>query len=313
MPSPPKPANRTKGIFLLALAIVTLFGVSHLGRHWLSSRHPATESPPPFSNQRIIALSPSSVEIIYQLGLDDQLVGISRYCSFPPEAAEKSVVGGYLDLDFEKVLRLHPDTVILLREQKALAERLEQLGIDTLSVDHASTTGITQSITEIGEAFGKDQIANDIVNKIEDRLNQITATKDQREQKFRVLISIDRDTSAAHPDYLIAAGQEGVHQEYLAMVGAINAYDGPAAYPSISREKLIHLDPDIIIDLIDADTWKKVGEEKLLAQWSAYSELKAVQNGRIIILHEQRHMIPGPRFVDTVETISQALRSLPSP
>lgn len=84
-------------------------------------------------------------------------------------------------------------------------------------------------------------------------------------------------------------------------------------HPPEAREKLIHLNPDIIIDLVRADTWNQQGEEQLLKQWSAYPEIHAVKNKQIIILHQPKHMIPGPRFVDTVEAISQKIRALPTP
>lgn len=313
MTTAPVSRKNSKGIILLGFFILAFFGLSYIGRQWLGS---PDQEPPEFtsiSERRIVALSPSSVEIVYQLGLEDQLVGVSRFSNFPPEAKDQEVVGGYLDLDFEKVVRLQPDTVILLREQKALAGRLEQLGIQTLMIDHASTTGITDSITGIGREFGKEKLAATITGDIRERLDRIKAALPPSTQKPRVLISIDRDTSAPHPDHLIAAGREGVHQEYLGMVGALNAYTGPAAYPSLSREKLIHLDPDIIIDLIPPDTFHQIGEKKLLAQWEAYPELRPVRNGHIIFLHEHRHMIPGPRFVDTVEAIYRAIKSLPAP
>ena len=91
------------------------------------------------------------------------------------------------------------------------------------------------------------------------------------------------------------------------MAGGTNAYQGSIAYPSISREKLLQLNPDIIIELISEDAWKDLGRTKLLQQWSVYSELQAVQNQRIIFLHENKHVIPGPRFVDTLEAFSRAI------
>jgi iron complex transport system substrate-binding protein len=300
------------GSILLVLAIVMLFVGSNVARQWVDEKN--TLTPPTTQTtkiQRLVALSPSSVEILYQLELEDQLVGVSRFCAYPPEASEKPVVGGYLDLDFESLLRLEPSCVILLKEQQILADRLESLGIATILVDHASTQGITDSITTIGQAFGKKEAATTVVQAIQQRLQALAQTKSRSGPSPRILVSIDRDTSSSYPNHLIAAGQAGVHQEYITMVGARNAYDGPAAFPSLSREKLIHLNPDIIIDLIQDRVWHELGEEKLRAQWAAYSELDAVRNGRIIILHEHQHMIPGPRFVDTVEAIAEAIQELP--
>lgn len=298
---------------LIGLIVVVLFGASHFARlTWIKSNG-ATSTPSQFSGQRVVALSPSLVEIIYELELGDQLVGVSRFCLHPPEAAEKTVVGGYLDLDFEKVVRLQPDIVLLLREQEALATRLHQLGINSLTFDHASTRGILGSISKIGESFRREEKADVILKDIADRLSKINSSDSSSAKQPRVLISIDRDASGDRPDHLIAAGRNGVHQEYLKMVGAVNAYDGPAAYPSLSREKLIQLNPDVIIELISPDRWKETGEQELRRQWHAFPELKAVRNDHLIFLHEHRHMIPGPRFVDTVEAIAEALQNTSTP
>jgi len=305
--------SHPKGILLVGLAIVALFTASHLARIIRNNPQSAPESTAPVTSQRIVALSPSLVEIVYQLGIDDQLVGVSRFSSYPPEAQEKTIVGGYLDLDFEKVVRLRPDKVLLLREQEKLTTRLNQLGIATLSADHASTDGILSSILEIGKAFQQDDKASAIVGDIKERLKRITSNLSQSGDMPRVLISIERDTDIDRPAQLIAAGNAGVHQEYLKMTGAFNAYEGPAAYPSLSREKLIQLNPDVVIELINPERWEELGEDRLREQWRAFSELKAVRNNHLIFLHEHRHLIPGPRFIDTVEAISNSLRALPSP
>ena len=113
---------------LVAGAIIAVFLGSHVIRNHMRQGSEAdnlAKQPP--SYQRVIALSPSIVEIIYQLDLEKQLVGVPRYANFPPEAKNKPCVGGYIDLHYEKVLELAPDCVILLKEQAALAEKLEQL------------------------------------------------------------------------------------------------------------------------------------------------------------------------------------------
>ena len=294
-----------KPIILIALVVI-IFSGSYYVQQRLSH---AVSTPPPQDEQaehqqRIVALAPSLVEVVYQLELDDQLVGVSRFCTYPEDAATKPVVGGYLDLDFEALLKLEPDCVILLEEQNLLVERLNQLGIKTIMIDHASTDGILSSIELIGDSFGKNTEADTIVLNLQKRLGAIHP---QTKQKPRVLVCISRDTASSHPDRIIAAGNAGVHQEYITMAGGVNAYQGQISYPAISREKLLQLNPDIIIELLTEENWKATDQAKLLQQWSNYPELKAVQDKKIIFLHENKHMIPGPRFVDTLEAFASAI------
>lgn len=294
-----------KSVILIALVVI-IFIATYCLRLALDNSvrnsHPQHEQ-----SQRIVALAPSLVEVVYQLELDDQLVGVSRFCKYPADAATKPIVGGYLDLDFEAVLKLKPDYVILLEEQKLTAERLNQLGVRTIMVDHASTDGILSSIELIGNNLGKNTEAKTIVQNLQARIQSIPR---HTQEKPRVLVCISRDTTSSHPDRIIAAGNAGVHQEYITLTGGINAYQGNIAFPAISREKLIQLNPDVIIELVDEETWKNLGKEKLLQQWAAYSELKAVQNQNVIFLYENKHVIPGPRFVDTLEAFAAAIQSL---
>ena len=191
---------------ILVLAVVAIFVGSHFLRLWLHS-HRDTTLPTSVANQsyeRIIALSPSSVEVVYQLGLDDRLVGVSHFCKFPADAAKKPIVGGYLDLDFEAVLTLQPDCVILLNEQQALAKRLNDLNIKTISVDHASTEGILSSLHSIGAPFGKIPEAEKINTQLQRRIDTVIAHGKKSAPKPRVLVCISRDTTSSQPDRILS-------------------------------------------------------------------------------------------------------------
>jgi len=308
MKYPPPYKLRILGLLGLMLCI---FLSSYFLRQWLASEadNKQVSSDTQLKYHRIIGLSPSIVEVIYQLGKEDRLVGVSRFCNYPPKAKEKTVVGGHIDLDYEALLALKPDCVILLEEQRTLAKKLETMGIHTIILNHHSTQGVIESISLLGNAFQKQTHAEDIVFKIQTRLNTLTQQVRDTKKKPSILVCIERDTNSPFPDRVIAAGNKGVHQEYIDMAGGVNAYQGPVAYPLLSREKLIHLNPDIIIDLIREDVWKDKGQDALMKQWHAYSELKAVQSDSIIFLHEHKHMIPGPRFVDTLEIFAQAVHA----
>src|SRR3954467_13518107 len=82
---------------------------------------------------RIVSLSPNTTETLFALGVGDRVVGRSRYCDHPPEAARIPVVGGYVDASLEAILALHPDLVVGARGPagSALIDRLAGLGIAT--------------------------------------------------------------------------------------------------------------------------------------------------------------------------------------
>lgn len=312
MKNQPPAQQRLSRFLWLGVFVFLIFAGSELARQHLTSSAEQTPATAPEASEynRIVGLAPSIVEVIYQLDLDDQLVGISRFCKHPPEAVEKPVVGGFLDLNFEALIRLKPDCVILLEEQQSVADKLDDLGIQSVIIDHASTQGIIDSIRILSHKFKKQDAGERILSSIEKRIQRIEQIAAQHTKnsakKPTVLVCIGRDSSATAPSKITAAGNKGVHQEYITMAGGTNAYQGNVAYPIISREKLIHLNPDIIIDLVSEDTWKNYGASKLLQQWQSYGELKAVNSQSVFFLHENKHMIPGPRFVDTLEAFSEA-------
>ncbi len=166
MPKDRPTSQRSTRVILLVATIAVVFLGCYFARAWVAQNKTNTSTPSARIGdyQRIIGLSPSIVEIIYQLEKKDKLVGVSRFCNYPPEAKEKTVVGGYVDLDYEAVLALRPDCVVLLEEQRTLAEKLESMGIHTIIVDHASTQGVIESISILGKAFHQQALSDDIVH-----------------------------------------------------------------------------------------------------------------------------------------------------
>ena len=309
----PEESSSNRRFVWLGLVVFLLFLGSFLARGYLASykNEAISKEADSVEYRRIVALAPSLVELIYLLGIEDRLVGISRFCNYPEEAKETPVVGGYLDLNFEKVLVLKPDCVLLLKEQKPVAEKLQSLGIDSILVDHGSIDGVIKSLSICGEAFNNTSKATTITSHMRDGISKIQNSVPNNSP--RVLVCIGRDTASPFITKITAAGNKGVHQEYISIAGGENAYQGSVAFPTLSREKIIKQNPDIIIDLISDETWKNVGEKKLLQQWNQYQELNAVRNKQVILLHGDKHFIPGPRFVETLEIFSQTIQQYELP
>ncbi len=94
-------------------------------------------------------MAPSLTETIYALGLGDRLVGATRYCLYPPEARAIPKVGGFLDPNFEAIIALKPDLVILLTEHERTLPGFQKLGLETHVVCHKNMAGIIDSLRSI--------------------------------------------------------------------------------------------------------------------------------------------------------------------
>src|SRR5690606_10390834 len=127
----------------------------HLGEG--EKAQPALERPQ--EHHRIISLAPSITETLFALGLEAHIVGVTRYCDYPPEALAKPKVGGYLDPNMEAMVALRPDLVITFPGHQTLTPRLEQLGIATLQIPDQKLGDILDSIRIIGTATGKEMEA----------------------------------------------------------------------------------------------------------------------------------------------------------
>jgi len=296
----------------LVIGLVVLFFVgSYGGRQWLSLRHDSVHLNDEVVESgdmptRIVGLAPSTVESLFALGLGDRVVGISRYSSYPPEALDLPKIAGFVDIDYERLVSLEPDCVVMVDSQQSLEEKLHQLGLKTVTVKHATVDGILESFAIIGKACGKEVEAAAKVDAMKAHLEE-TEKRMLGKSRPRVLVCIDRDPDSPRPDRVIAAGSGGFHRELITLAGGVNAYQGSIAYPVLSREKLLNLNPDVIIDLVRDETFEKYKEPVLLKQWYAFGELNAVKNKRVVIIAGNQHLIPGPRFLDTLDAMVEAI------
>ena len=284
------------GIFLLILAIF-------LASYWLRNDGGVEPAPAETSETKIVSMAPSSGEVVFALGLGDQLVGVSRFAKYPPEVVDIPKVGGYLDVDLEAIVRLKPHVVVLLKEQSELAKQLENLGMETLLVDHMSVEGIIDSITKVGAKFDKVDEANTLLESLDSRINEVKSGAQTKQHK-RLLLSIGRELGVGKVTGLVAAGAGGYHQQLLEIAGYTNAYSGAENFPQLSREHILRMNPDMIIDMVNLRDSQAHGVERITADWNSYPELSAVKNGKVFLLVGDAHFVPGPRFVSTLEWIA---------
>lgn len=260
------------------------------------------------SEERIVTMAPSSGEVVIALGLEESLVGVSRYMRYPESVSAIPKIGGYLDVDLESIVRLKPSKVVLLKEQADLAKQLDQLNIKTVSIDHMSLDGIQQSIRQLGFEFGRDEDAEELVTQI-GRAIQRAQVIGKEMSDLRVLISIGREAGQGRVGTLTAVGAKGYHQELLKVLGVKNAYTGIEAFPQLSQEHLLVMNPDVIVDLFNTADYESIGSEQILHDWSALQQINAVKSGNVHVIGGDVHFIPGPRFTQTLDRLSDIVES----
>ncbi|MBN1351615.1 ABC transporter substrate-binding protein [candidate division KSB1 bacterium] len=249
------------------------------------------------SCQRIISLSPSTTEILFALGLGDRVVGVTRYCTYPPEARKKATVGGYLDPNYEAIVMLKPDVVILLPEHQNAAAFLDELGIQHFTIDNKAIADILSAIRLVGETCGAREKAQKLLADIDRMMNSIQE-QTKSLPRPRVMICIGRPLNTGALEEVYIAGRGTSYDELIVAAGGSNAFsDKKPAYPMLSAEGIINVNPDIIIDLIADMEQKGLTESVALKEWQSVAGVNAVKNNRLYALSQSYSFVPGPRFI----------------
>src|SRR3954454_20884870 len=109
--------------------------------------------------QRIISLIPPVTETLFAVGAGPQVVAVSSFDNYPPEATRLQRVGALLDPDVERILSLRPDLVVVYASQVDLCAQLERAHIPTYVYSHAGLADVTSTIREVGARVGHGAVA----------------------------------------------------------------------------------------------------------------------------------------------------------
>jgi len=302
----PQPERRRAILRVIGVAFVALVFVASFGAKALLAPAPR-ESSATGMPSRIISLAPSITEILFALGLGDRVVGVTRFCDHPTEAASLPNVGGYYDPNYEAIVALDADLVILLPEHEEPREYLRGLGIETLAVGNRSTKQIMDSIVTVGGRCGAEVKATEIVTDIRARLARVAElTRDTT--RSRVLVSVGRAMGSGSLEDVYVAGEGTLYDEAVSLAGGENACRGGGPlYPKLSAEGVLLLDPDVIVDLFADIKTSGRSEDEVRADWRSIPGARAVAAGRVHVLTEMYAVRPGPRFILLVEHLARIL------
>ncbi len=257
--------------------------------------------------ERIVSLSPSTTEILFDLGLGCKVVGVTRFCTFPPEAKSKADVGGYIDTNYEAIALLEPDLVIILPEMEKAGKYISELDIDMLTVDNKTIKDILDSIETIARKCGAREKGDSLVGTIKTRMKRIS-DRTGGMARPRVMISVGRETGTGTLGAVYIAGNNTLYSEMISIAGGTNAYERTyPAYPMLSAEGIIYLDPQVIIDVVIGSDTLAPGENAVKEDWNSVSAVDAIEKGRLYVITDHYAVIPGPRFILFLERLARLI------
>ena len=297
---------KTGSLYVCLAALFCLAALTH------RALEDALRTPiPPASPSRIVSLAPSVTETLYALGMGDSIAGVTQFCIYPPEVRHKPQVAGFGEVNYEAVLRLRPDLVVLPQDKARNKKDLENLGLPVLTLDTRSMSGLMNTIAELGNATGHDSAAYAILAAINSSLTAAQARAGAT-AKPRVLFSVMHSYQGlGYITEINAVGKDGFYSELISAAGGNNVYTGDLAFPRLSREAVIFLDPEVIIDIIPASE----NLDAVRRDWQSLASVSAIKNNRLYLFTDEADTVPGPRFFQTLTKLSHALypQSHPEP
>jgi len=252
----------------------------------------------PEKPQRLVSLAPNITEIVYALGLGDELVGDTDYCDFPPQAKDKPHVGTMVNPSLERIVALKPDLALGTPEanRRETADQLERLGIPVYGVTASTLEGTLASIEDLGKILGHEAEAKNLVAQMQARIDRVEKPLEGQSKPkvlfvvwYRPLITVGPKTFIA--DVIRAAG------------GIPIGEDLKGEWPRLTLEELLPENPDVIL-LPKTESFSPSLEEfQSLPGWK---DLRAVKERRMFFVSESI-MRPGPRLVDALEELAAIL------
>jgi len=277
-------------------ALLAAVGAAALGAVAACSRT-RTSAPDAGAPTRIVSLAPSTTEALFAVGAGALVVGRSTYGDWPPEARRLPAVGGVAP-DLEAILELRPDLVVGLSgvASQHLADKLAARGIASWFPRTESLAQIDALLVGLGARTGHAEQARRVVTDLDAREQAITAAT-AAERRPRVLMVVGLGP-------VVAAGPASFADEMIRRAGAENVLVDAAAWPVLGFERIVELDPDVVIDASAVETG---GVTRITPDAPGWSGLRAVREGHVIALADQRVLRPGPRIAEGLAVLASAL------
>lgn len=249
---------------------------------------------------RIVSLSATATEMLFAIGAGSQVVAVDDQSNFPPEAP-KTTLSGYTP-NVEAIAGYKPDLVVIPNDTAGLVAGLDNLDIEVLVLPAATVLDDTYDQLEtLGDKTGHADEAAGVVTKmksdIEDLLEQVTGKANGQTYYYE----LDNTFFTATSNTFIGAVLKSTGLENIA-----DAVDDGTGFPQLSVEKIVAADPDYIFL---ADTKCCQQNKETVSQRPGWSTISAVKTGQIVELDDDIASRWGPRIVDLLRTVVEAVAS----
>jgi iron complex transport system substrate-binding protein len=253
----------------------------------------------PRAADRIISLAPSMTELLFSLGVGDNIIGVMDYSDFPPQALALPIVGRHDMLDMERIIALQPDLIVAWRSgnPRSSLQYLRSLGFTVYVAEPDSLHSVASHLQRLGALTGSQSAANELSERFLAQLAALSQHYGSREQ-----VSVFYQVWHAP---IISVGGHELINDMISLCGGRNVFADLPVGPKVNLEDVLVRNPQVIIasgSTPDTPAW--------LADWQRWPQLDAVRAQHLYAIPPdlvQRHSLRALQGVRAMcEYIDQA-------
>lgn len=242
---------------------------------------------------RIVSIAPSNTEILYSLGLDNRIVGVTQACDYPYRARKKRKVGG-MSISAEMVLGLKPDLILAHSViNDSVIVRLEKLGLTVFAVNPQNMSEVVRDIRTIGRITARPKTADSVAKKMEKSIKAIKAERANKKSKKVLVVIQDSPLWVAGPNTFV--------DEMIRIAHGVNiSHDARRGYVTFSKELAISRNPDVIIVGLNS-------EKQYFMRDPAWRKTNAVKHNHVFVINNDLIVRPTPRLVIGLKYLAEKM------
>lgn len=223
--------------------------------------------------RRIVSLAPSTTEILFELGLDEEIAGVTEYDNYPEKAKTKPKVGGFKGPNLEAIVAQKPDLVFASRlSGEEQMEMIEKLGIPVIMLEAGEISRIKDTIELLSRITGTVDKGRQLIEYMSGKLQELAAkVKDLPPKSVYYIVDLDNNLTAGRGTFI---------HELITLAGGRNVAEDVEGWASYSLEMLVKKNPDVII------TSTHTGKVEDLRLKTGFRDLAAVKNNRVYVFED---------------------------
>ena len=254
----------------------------------------------PEEPQRIISTAPSNTEILFALGLENKIVGVTNYCNYPEKVNNVEKIGEMTPLNLEKIASLKPDLILGygLYQLGEIAP-LKKAGYNIIIIEPMTINETFKSIKTVATICGIPEKGNSLVESLTQRINKIKTKTSNIDISKRPKIFI-----GGIYETIWTPGEGTLFNELITLAGGRNIAASLPGWAKISPEFVAKEEPEIIIIPIGAmGQSDKSNIKENISKRAGWSNVPAIKSGKIFVINEDIFYRASPRLIDGLEKL----------